>query len=598
MMKNITYYGQTDVGNKRTVNEDSLWPPAGQRQHPYAASPYGQLYVVADGLGGQGSGDIASRLAVNAIRDAYYDGSNPEPSIAVRLERAVQAAHRAIREASTTASTERMGTTVVAVAIRDGVLWVAWVGDSRAYLVRNGTLIQLTQDHSELWELIQADQISWQELHYHPRRSKLTNSLSVRRTAVAVSQNSIELRPGDRILLCTDGLTSEVPEQRIQQVVATMPLPEAVRTLISEAKARKTWLRDGQPVVSVGGEDNITICLVQLPGGRGRPVASGYVRYAAAAAAVLVLVVLVGLLSLARPFGALPEPTLAAPGETPVAAMSATAVVGAAGPTPTPTVAESRAATKTATPMPTATAAGTASATATATATATEPSTPAPPPTHTAIPTQTPTAQPTPPTETPAPSPTATPRPTSTLAQYPTPTPVPPSPTSTPARQITPTIGGSPTVGAGGELETLCEKLGDIILISPEDGYNLASNVSEVTFEWRWGNGCDALPQGYYFEIRIGLDGPNATRPGAMDARLDKPRIQCVSGMRSFEMADVRKSKGMGGATTGIFRWDVAIVTVDPKYDPVCPSSESRRLILPGTGGGDTGGGSSSPRIQ
>jgi serine/threonine-protein phosphatase Stp1 len=200
-MPKLTFVCSTDIGNRRPVNEDTVWPRPDMSVHPYARSPHGLLFVVADGMGGHGAGDTASQLVVEALLAAYYDRNDPEPNPALRLEQAIRAAHQAIRARATTPEFARMGSTVVAVVIKTGRMWIAWAGDSRAYRLHNGCLQLLTQDHSELWDAYQAKTISWEAMHYHVRRSTLTNSLTALRPLTAVAHESAELQPGDRVLL-------------------------------------------------------------------------------------------------------------------------------------------------------------------------------------------------------------------------------------------------------------------------------------------------------------------------------------------------------------------------------------------------------------
>jgi len=529
----VTFYSKTDIGHRRTVNEDNLWPPEALDTHPYPEEGrYGQLFLVADGMGGHGAGDIASSLAVQAISGSFYDESNPEAGIGVRLEQSIQAAHRAIHQASATATTERMGTTVVAAVIKDDQLWVAWVGDSRAYRLRDENLELLTEDHSELWEQVRDNRISWEELHYHPRRSKLTNSLTARRPTITVGQKNLPLQPGDQILLCSDGLTSEVRNRDIQAILTSRPPKEAVDVLIKEANTRKTWLKDGEKVVSPGGEDNITTILVQMPGGKTRYGLAPAKIAAIGVAAAVVLAAAGGAFFLTRP-------------------------------TPTPAETAVLVADQTLTPTKEGQSGGVwgeLDATATPTATA-------------AVATEEAEESPTPTL-----APGETPKPTSTLAAFATPTLVPP--TATPAPQA----GTSSAVAAAPTATGAVNDGPEIDLIEPEDGANLT--INNVEFKWQYGKGCQSPPPGTGFEVRIWPDNPGAQPEGAMDAEENQKGIICdpATGIRSYTVGNVKAAPGVGRADAGAFRWDVAIVQLD-QYR-VLASAPAHAFAFPGPGGG------------
>lgn len=262
----LQFYAQTDTGNKRTLNEDRLWPP--QAPHPYRHSEHGLLFVIADGMGGAGAGDIASQTAIETIPRVYYASDNPHTEVSLRLEAALHAAHHAICDKATESPDwQKMGTTVVAVVIKVGEphLWAAWAGDSRAYhwSAAEG-LVQITTDHSRIQQIIDTEHIPWEELHFHPQRSTLTNSLTAQRTSITVSQAELALSPGDQILLCSDGLTSEVHDDAIARVLAENSPDQAATALIQRAKAPKQWMKDAKPVRVQGGGDNISVLIVSF----------------------------------------------------------------------------------------------------------------------------------------------------------------------------------------------------------------------------------------------------------------------------------------------------------------------------------------------
>ena len=211
----------TDVGNIRDSNEDDLLVVDDA------------LYVVADGMGGHAAGEVASREAVEAMRDAYETpGSTDDVRQAVRL------ANGAVWKRGTDNPSYRgMGTTVTAVAVVEGdKLAVANVGDSRTYLLRDDELVQLTEDHSFVQEAVRTGQLSRSQAESHPRRSQLTRALGVG-DDVEVDVDVIEPLTGDRLLLCSDGLWDEVGDEVITMVLTNHPEPEeAASNLVPWAK--------------------------------------------------------------------------------------------------------------------------------------------------------------------------------------------------------------------------------------------------------------------------------------------------------------------------------------------------------------------------
>ncbi|MDA8280676.1 MAG: Stp1/IreP family PP2C-type Ser/Thr phosphatase [Actinomycetota bacterium] len=228
----------TDVGRVRSVNEDRLLESVA-------------LFAVADGMGGHAGGEVASRLAIDALQQAFAR----EPS-ARGLVEAVRLANRAVWERSTQDPDVRgMGTTLTAAALvptRDGDrLVVSNVGDSRAYRYASGRLVQMTHDHSVAEELVARGELSVAEAAVHPHRHILTRALGV---APDVDVDSWELAParGERFVLCSDGLTNEVSEERIAGVLAATSDPQAAAdTLVRLANEH-------------GGNDNVTVVVVDV----------------------------------------------------------------------------------------------------------------------------------------------------------------------------------------------------------------------------------------------------------------------------------------------------------------------------------------------
>ena len=230
--------GRTDAGRVRRRNEDSfvLDPP---------------LFAVADGMGGAQAGEVASRLAAAAFRE-YHDADRLEP--AERVEAIIQEANRRIYErARTDSEASGMGTTVTAAILTNGRVSIGHVGDSRAYRVRDGELEQLTEDHSLVADLMRSGRLTPEEADAHPQRSVITRALGTD-AEVDVDMTTIDVEPGDLFLLCSDGLTTMVPEEEILRIVQEAgALDEAARSLVRAAN-------------SGGGEDNITVVLFQVAG--------------------------------------------------------------------------------------------------------------------------------------------------------------------------------------------------------------------------------------------------------------------------------------------------------------------------------------------
>jgi PPM family protein phosphatase len=230
--------GRTDAGRVRRRNEDSfvLDPP---------------LFAVADGMGGAQAGEVASRLAAAAFRE-YHDADRLEP--AERVEAIIKEANRRIYErARTDAEVSGMGTTVTAAILTNGRVSIGHVGDSRAYRVREGELERLTEDHSLVADLMRSGRLTPEEADAHPQRSVITRALGTD-ADVDVDTVTVDVEPGDLFLLCSDGLTTMVPEDDILRIVQDAgTLDEIARTLVRAAN-------------SGGGEDNITVVLFRVEG--------------------------------------------------------------------------------------------------------------------------------------------------------------------------------------------------------------------------------------------------------------------------------------------------------------------------------------------
>lgn len=230
------YAGATDTGRTRRRNEDS-----------YVVAP--PLFCVADGMGGAQAGEVASRLAAAAVEDADPSGpSGPE-----RVTSLIQEANRRVYErASADPTVSGMGTTMTVALVEDDGVTIGHVGDSRAYLVRDGTLKQITEDHSLVNELVKSGKLSREEAEQHPQRSVITRALGTD-PDVDVDAFTVEVQPGDLFLLCSDGLTSMVDNEEILTL-----LEQNRGDLKLTTKSLLTAANRG------GGEDNITVVTFEI----------------------------------------------------------------------------------------------------------------------------------------------------------------------------------------------------------------------------------------------------------------------------------------------------------------------------------------------
>jgi len=225
----------TDTGRQRRDNEDSM----------LARSP---VFVVADGMGGAQAGEVASRLAIEAFERGLPESDGPEERLAIRVREANQRIHELSRAEHERAG---MGTTLTAALLDHGEVAIAHVGDSRAYLFRDGGLTRLTQDHSLVQELVRRGKLTEEQAEEHPQRSIITRALGPE-PSVEVDTWTYPVRDRDVLLLCSDGLTSMITEEKITEILgSSASLERAGDRLIGEANA-------------AGGRDNITVVLARL----------------------------------------------------------------------------------------------------------------------------------------------------------------------------------------------------------------------------------------------------------------------------------------------------------------------------------------------
>ena len=246
----IEVAGQTDVGRKRNHNEDN-----------FAIMPEFGLYVVADGMGGHASGEIASKMAIDTLQEFFAStAEDPERTWPYRMDRGkgyeenrlitgVKLCNlRIFEQAQRNARQRGMGTTLVALfAVEDGV-YVAHVGDSRVYRVRSGAIEQLTEDHSLLNDYKKMKRLTEEEIRNFPHKNVIVRALGMKDT-VKVDTRLEDPRVGDLMLLCTDGLCGPVSDDQILEIIQTTPdLAAAASRLVAAANER-------------GGPDNIT-CVI------------------------------------------------------------------------------------------------------------------------------------------------------------------------------------------------------------------------------------------------------------------------------------------------------------------------------------------------
>lgn len=267
----VALYAQTDVGMVRSGNEDNFlildlstgqsWIAHEEENHAlltYGQGYYGALLAVSDGMGGALAGEVASRMAVETVRarmlqlqahDLYGRLSFPE-----RLRLAVEDANALINEEGSHNPSHRgLGATFTAVATLGDRIYFAQVGDSRAYLLRNGRIARITKDQSLVQQLLDAGQITEEEAETHQYKNVILQALGAQAT-VNVEVSSLPLRQYDTLLLCSDGLSGKMHADEIARIVHSAPdLKSACHELIALANER-------------GGEDNITVIIAQFSG--------------------------------------------------------------------------------------------------------------------------------------------------------------------------------------------------------------------------------------------------------------------------------------------------------------------------------------------
>jgi protein phosphatase len=229
-------------GRVRAVNEDVVAYVIPGENDPGGAR--GALALVADGMGGHAAGDVASRIAADTVVRLYYELDGRPADV---LARCLGAANREIYERSLSdPDCAGMGTTCTVLAFRDDAAFLAHIGDSRAYLWRDRTLQQISEDHSLVAELVRRGELTPEEASHSPQRHVIVRALGTPASTPSIWREGMRLLAGDVFVLCSDGLTDLVADATISETVAWLPPFDACRTLVDAALA-------------AGGTDNISV---------------------------------------------------------------------------------------------------------------------------------------------------------------------------------------------------------------------------------------------------------------------------------------------------------------------------------------------------
>ena len=239
----LSSFSRTDIGNTRKLNQDYVYTTQDK------IGNLTNLFIVADGMGGHAAGDYASRTAVKTIVE-YIENSFEKNSLKL-LTKAVEAANNEVyTDALLNRKLEGMGTTIVAATFVGKYLQAINVGDSRLYIVSGKSIRQVSVDHSLVEEMIRSGGIAREQTRNHPDKNIITRAVGVKKT-VEPDTYTEELKSGDYVLMCSDGLTNMVPDEEIMEIVVqSEDVTQAVKALIEKANEN-------------GGRDNISAVLVR-----------------------------------------------------------------------------------------------------------------------------------------------------------------------------------------------------------------------------------------------------------------------------------------------------------------------------------------------
>lgn len=234
---------KTDIGCTRSQNQDAVFVS----EQP--VGPLDNLFIVADGMGGHNAGDYASKKAIDLIVSAIEQDTEDRGISAI--QRGITIANREIFfEASLDEEKSGMGTTVVVATIENDTLKVANVGDSRLYVLSKGDLVQVTRDHSVIEEMVRKGEVSREMAQKHPKRNLITRAVGAEEE-VRIDLFDVDLPDVEAVLMCTDGLTTMVSDEKIAEIMSLgMTVEHKVAALVKEANAG-------------GGKDNITVLMIE-----------------------------------------------------------------------------------------------------------------------------------------------------------------------------------------------------------------------------------------------------------------------------------------------------------------------------------------------
>lgn len=237
-------YAKTDVGSKRAVNQDYMYCSEN------SVGSFRNLFIVADGMGGHKAGDYASKLCVEQMVQSIEKSGHKTP--VSMFEEAVDAANGAVySESQEHEEYEGMGTTLVACTMQEDTLYVANIGDSRLYLLRDDDIMQITEDHSLVEEMVKQGNITESEARVHPQKNIITRAVGIDQS-VQADFFEVEIYPDDIIMLCSDGLSNMIEDEDMEYIVKhSKSLQDAGETLVARANEN-------------GGSDNITVVLAKV----------------------------------------------------------------------------------------------------------------------------------------------------------------------------------------------------------------------------------------------------------------------------------------------------------------------------------------------
>ncbi|HHW02932.1 MAG TPA: Stp1/IreP family PP2C-type Ser/Thr phosphatase [Thermoanaerobacterales bacterium] len=242
----MIFSAKTCVGRVRANNEDAFYVPPKNGNYP-------ELFIVADGMGGHCGGEIASQMAIKEVSDyinARFSRDFNEDLVRAMIRNSIMEANKKIlRAAMEHEEWAGMGTTLTMVLFFGEKIFIGHVGDSRAYIIRNSNITQLTRDHSLVWQLMEEGRLTMEETKTHPMKNIITRALGTDRE-IAPDFLEYDIKKNDIIVLCSDGLTNMLEDEEIKSIVCCQELDAAAEMLINKANLH-------------GGIDNITVELIK-----------------------------------------------------------------------------------------------------------------------------------------------------------------------------------------------------------------------------------------------------------------------------------------------------------------------------------------------